>query len=208
MATRASLAATIADDLDRSDLTTQIDAAISDAVARYESERFVFNEAQNITHTFSSSVDVVLMTELPVYFVKIDRFRMRYAGSQNLSDLIPRDYQWLMDGQDAKALCRPLEYCIYANALNFDSLPDQSYVGIIDGVRRLASATSTASDAGAWFNDARNLIRARAKVDLNINVIRDAEEAVRMQAVEDREYRMLKQKLNTRASGRVRPTEF
>ncbi len=206
MATLADLRARIADDLDRSDLTSQIDAAIRDAVEHYESERFVFNEVVGATATFSSSVDSIPLASLPVAFTRVDRIRIDDGGA-DLVDLVPRDYAWLMAAQDARAVARPVEYCIYADRIQLDSRPDRDYAAILDGVRRISTA-SAATDSSAWFNDGKRLVRARAKAELYAHVIKEFPQAEAMAAVERREYRALKQKLNTRNSGRVRPTEF
>lgn len=211
MATRANLETRIADDLDRSDLSTQVTAAVTDAIQAYEAERFVFNEADDVSATFSASVDVVLLASLPAYFTRIDRIRMRYSGANNLLNLRARTYTDLMDGQDVKAVAPPLEYCVYAEALQFDSLPDQNYTAVLDGVKRLSpgATNSYASNSTAgWFNEGAALIRARAKVDLYAHVIRDDAEALKMQAVEMREIKALKAKLNARNSGRIKPTQW
>jgi len=211
MPTLLDLIARIGDDLDRIDLNNQITAAITDAIKHYESHRFIFNEAYNISGTLSSSVGSIALTSLAFYPAKIDRIRVKYSGAQNYTELLPRDVDWLMDGQDIKAVCHPLEYCVYAEALQLDSRPDQNYTYIMDGVRRLSTgstASFTVSSSLSWFNEGRLLIRARAKVDLYTHVIRDFEQAQAMAAIEQREYRTLKQALNTRNSGRVRPTEF
>lgn len=207
MATLADLAARIADDLERSDLTTQIATAIKDAVTVYESQRFSFNEVYNQTTTFSTSVDSILLTALPFYPLKLDRVRLKVSGNQNLTDLIPRDYAYLMAGQDVKAVCRPVEYCIYSERLQLDSMPDQNYTAVLDGIKRISTASAN-TDATAWFNEAKNLIRARVKVDLYAHVIKEPDLATQQAAIEQREFRTLKQKLNTHGSGRIRPTEW
>src|SRR5262245_751760 len=126
--TRGDLETRIADDLvDQPVSAAQITAAVTDAIRHYESERFVFNEASNVSVSFSSSVDFMAMSALPVYFVKIDRFRMKYSGGTNLTDLTARDYAWLMAAQDAKSVSRPYEYCIYADKIQFESMPDINY---------------------------------------------------------------------------------
>ena len=206
MATLADLRARIADDLDRSDLSSQIEAAVRDAVEHYEAERFAFNEVVNATATFSSGVDSIPLSSLAVAFTRIDRIRIDDGGS-GLVDLVPRDYAWLMAAQDAGAVARPLEYCIYAERIQLDSRPDRNYPAILDGVRRISTA-SAATGSSAWFNDGRRLVRARAKAELYAHIIKEFPQAQAMAAVEQREYRALKQKLNTRNSGRVRPTEW
>jgi hypothetical protein len=207
MATLGDLRTRIEDDLDRSDLMLQIEQAIRDAVEHYESERFAFSEAVNVTATFSSSADSIPLASLPVYFTKIDRIRLQVSGAQNLTDLVPRDYAWLMGGQDAKAVCRPTEYCVYADQLQLDSRPDRSYIAVLDGVKRISTA-SAATDSSAWFNEGRRLVRARAKADLYAHVVKAFDQAQVMTAMEQREFRALKQKLNARNAGRVRPTEY
>lgn len=215
--TRNDLETRIADDLVDAPVTAaQITAAVTDAIKNYESQRFSFNEVTAVTHTFSASNDVVPLTNIltgaaATYFVKIDRLRMRYSGAQNLTDLYPRDYAWLMRGQDVKAVTRPLEYCIYAEAINFDSMPDQAYVGVIDGVKRLSTTISNSfstSSSVSWFTDGALLIRYRAERDLLANIVRDSDEAMKKATLEDGEFRRLKQRMNTRNSGRVRPTTF
>ena len=215
--TRATLEARIADDLVDAPVTsTQITDAVSDAIRHYETQRFSFNEAGNVTHTFSASNDVVPLTNIlagaaATYFVKIDRLRMQYSGAQNLTDLYPRDYDWLMDSQDAKSVTRPLEYCVYAEAINFDAIPDQAYVGVIDGVKRLSTTSSNSfstSSSVSWFTDGALLLRYRAERDLLINIARDDDEAAKKVALEMDELKRLRQRLNTRNSGRIRPTSF
>lgn len=210
--TRAALETRIADDLVDAPVTsTQITDAVTDAIKFYEDTRLAFNEVQNVSHTFSISNDVVLLTALPVYFTRIDRLRMPYSGAQNLTELTKRTYDDIMDAQDAKSIARPLEYCIYAEAINFDSMPNQTYVGILDGVKRLSTGATNSfstSSSIAWFTDGANLIRYHAEVDLLANIVRDDEEATKKQMLEKRELDKLRTKLNARGSGRVRPTEF
>lgn len=216
--TRSALETRIADDLvDTAATAAQITDAVTDAIKYYEADRFTFNEAQNVTHTFSASNDVVPLTNIltgaaATYFVKIDRFRMQYNGAtSNLTDLTPRDYGWLMSSQDAKSISRPLQYCIYADAISFDVVPQAAYVGVLDGVKRLSTTSSNSfstSSSASWFTDGANLIRYHAERDLLANVVRDDDEALKKSRLEQDEYARLKRRLNTRNSGRVRPTEF
>ncbi len=207
MATLADLSGRIQDDLDRADLALQIGQAIRDAVEHYESERFAFNEVGNVTATFNSGADAIPLASLPVYFTKIDRIRLQVSDAPTLTDLIPRDYAWLMAGQDAKVICRPVEYCVYGEQLQLDSRPDQAYLAVLDGVRRISTA-SAATDSSAWFNEGRHLLRARAKADLYAHVVKALDQAQVMTALEQRAFRALKQKLNAQNAGRIRPTVY
>lgn len=211
--TRASLETLIADDLVDAPVTAaQITAAVDDAIEAMSATRFKFNEAAAVSVTFSSSVDTVAMSALPVYFTKIDRLRIRVStNTQDLQDLTPRDYSWLMDGQDVKTLARPIEYCIYADAIQFDSRLDQNYTGVVDGIKRLSPGSTNSystSSSVSWFTEGKNVIRYRAERDLLANVVRDDGEAQKKQLLLDDELRTQRQKINARNSGRVRPTSW
>jgi hypothetical protein len=177
MTTRSDIEAQIADDLARSDLTSQITAAVNTAIRSYRFERLGFNEAYKVTATLSSSADTLALTSLSVRFRKLDRVRLvRDAG--DYLDLYHRDYDWIMSRQDVRVLCQPVEYAIYNSYIHFDSLADQDYALLLDGIKELgtaASASYSAQDATAWFNDARELIRHRAKREVYANVLKDME---------------------------------
>jgi len=211
MTTRSDIEAQIADDLARSDLTSQITAAVTAAIRAYRFERLGFNEAYKVTATLSVSADVMLLPSLSVRFRKLDRIRLvRTAG--DYLDLYHRDYDWIMSRQDVRVVCQPIEYAVYNNAIHFDSMSDQNYTLLLDGIKELgtaASASYSAQDATAWFNDARELIRHRAKREVYANVLKDMELAAAAGAAEKEAHRIIKAELGEQIStGGIRPTEF
>ena len=210
MATRSTIEAQIADDLARGDLTGQITAAVDTAIRSYRFERLGFNEAYKVTATLSVSADVLPFTSLSVRFRKMDRIRLiRNAG--DYLDLYHRDYDWIMSRQDVRVLCQPVEYAIYNNTIHFDSLADQTYTLLIDGLQELgnASASYSAGDSSQWFNDGRELIRHRAKREIYANILKDMELAAASGAAEKDALRTLKAEIGEQNStGFIRPTEF
>ena len=210
-ATRSDIEAQIADDLARSDLTSQITAAVNTAIRAYRFERLGFNEAYKVTATASISADVLALSDISVRFRKIDRIRIVRTSGDYL-DLYHRDYDWIMSRQDVRVTCEPSEYAIYNNAIHFDSLADQTYTLYIDGIKELGSAASasySAGDGSAWFNDARELIRHRAKREVYANVLKDMEMAAAAGAAEKEALNIIKSELNSAVStGFIRPTEF
>lgn len=208
MTARSDLAAQIADDLMRSDLSTQIETAIDYAVRAYERDRFWFNEAKGVTVTLSVSTSFIDLSAFPYTFFDFDIVRLPLSGN-TYSELLPRDAGLVMTWQMDGLVARPSEYCIYANAMHFDSVADASYALLVDGVRSLyVSATASATNI-AWFTDARDLIRARAKKDLFMHVIMDTPPAqtAAMHAAEDMAYRFLKGRTNRlKSTGHLRPT--
>lgn len=210
MTTRSDIEAQIADDLARSDLTSQITAAVNTAIRSYRFERLGFNEAYRVTATLSTSADTMALTGLSVRLRKIDRLRIVRAAGDYL-DLYHRDYDWVMSRQDVRVLCQPAEYAIYNNSIHFDSMADQNYTLYLDGIKELGntSASYSAADASAWFNDARELIRHRAKRELYANVLKDMELAAVAGAAEKEALNTIKSEMNQQIStGFIRPTEF
>jgi len=208
MSTFSVLAAKIADDLARSDLTDQINAAILEAIRFYEGERFSFNEANNRTVTLSSSVTYIEFSALPERFIEIDRVRLA-LGSGSYYDLEQRSYVDLMYGQDAQATGQPIEWGIYADRLQFDTEANQNYTLVLDGLKSLgntASNTYTVSSSVSWFTAGQDLIRAAAKRSVYAHVIKDMEQAVIASQAEALALNMLKGKASQRGAGYVVPT--
>jgi hypothetical protein len=211
MTTRSDIEAQIADDLARSDLASQITAAVNTAIRSYRFERLGFNEAYKVTATLSTSADVMTLASISVRFRKLDRVRIVRAAGDYL-DLYHRDYDWIMFRQDVRVVCQPVEYAVYNSAIHFDSMADQDYTLLLDGLKELGSAASasySAGDTSAWFNDARELIRHRAKRELYANVLKDMELAAAAGAAEKEALRILKAEIGEQIStGFIRPTEF
>jgi hypothetical protein len=210
MTTRSDIEAEIADDLARTDLTSQITAAVNTAIRSYRFERLGFNEAYKVTATLSTSADVMTLASISVRFRKLDRLRIVRAAGDYL-DLYHRDYDWIMSRQDVRVVCQPAEYAVYNNAIHFDSMADQDYTILLDGIKELGnpSASYSAGDTSAWFNDGRELIRHRAKRELYANVLKDMELAAAAGAAEKEAHRIIKAELGEQIStGFIRPTEF
>lgn len=209
--TRTQLEAKIADDLIRSDLTTQITDAVEIAIKAYEDEPFWFNTVFRTSATLSSSVAFIALSSLTTRFLDFNRIRVTTSGNSEI-DLYRRDYRWIMTRQDDPTYAIPLEYCIYDEKLMFDSYADQDRTLHMDGIVSLGSTASdsySAGDTTAWFNEARELIRHRARREIYMHVLKDGDLAGSAKIAEDDAFNTLKSKTNQRAStGFLRPTEF
>jgi len=211
MSTRAALEAIIADDLDRSDLTTQITAAVATAIRFHEHDRYWFNTVYAATATLSSSTAFIPFADIPHRFLEIDRIRL-VRGGNYYPEIIQRDRQWLFDRQDIIVYTEPLEFAIYNEKIQFDSYANQTWPLRIDGLISLGNTASNSfstSSSVAWFGAARDLIRAEAKKDLLIHVIKDPEQAVAMGVMAKGVKDILKSKTNQFAStGQIRPVDW
>jgi hypothetical protein len=217
--TRADLEAQIADDLARSDLTDQITLATDWALQYYQDDRFYFNELAHASVTLSSSIDYIALASppMPYRFQKIDRLRIEItssasAATQTYYEVAPQDYASIMESQDNRAFSRPCYYCVYGDQIVFDVAADTNYTLNIDGVIHLGSAASasfSSGDTGAWFNDARELIRSAVKRNLYGHVIKDDRMAAMCVEAEQDAYSMLKgQTTRKKSTGKVRPNYF
>lgn len=210
-ATRTIVEAEIADDLQRNDLSTQITKAVDTAIRAYEEDRFFFNEAYSVSATLSSSVCFIAQSVLPTRFAKLDRVRV-VRSSTFFDEIYKRDYAWIMAQQDIVTRGAPYEYCIYNEKLQFDNYADINYTLILDGIKSLgntASDTYSTGSAVAWFNEARELIRHRAKREIYMHVLKDANLAAMAKLAEQEAFDTLKGKTNARvATGIIRASDF
>lgn len=210
--TKADTLAQVADDLARTDLTTQINDACNWALQYYQDDRFWFNEVVHASATLSSSLDFMVLTQppMPYRFQKIDRLRIELNGVYY--DLIARDYESIMAYQDIRVFTRPCEYCVHANAIQFDTGADQNYTLNIDGLIHLGSSSTasfSAADTSEWFNAANELIRSAIKRNLYGHVMKDDRMASMAVAAEQDAYSMLKGRTTRlKSTGQIRPVQF
>ena len=169
---------------DRSDLTTQIKSAIQTAIAKWERERFYFNEV-NDTNGFStvsgkeyySESDYALIGSM----VHIDKIHA--LVSNNRYTLEPRTWQYIEDYAVNPTVQAPptglSDYAYYGKTLRFYPIPDGIYPITLSGTRRFTTLSAD-TDTNIWTQDAEALIRCEAKLDLYLNVLKDAEQAALM----------------------------
>jgi hypothetical protein len=184
MTTLATLKARIADDLRRSDLTSQIASAIRDAIKRWEGERFWFNEKRfrlttmagteeyAIPATLTNTDDTALATGEDL--LAIDDVTILY-GSDSYR-LYERSDQWLNDYQAPASTYQgtPDHYGVYANKIRIGPIPDAAYTITVSGLARL-STLSAGTDTNAWTDEAESLTRHQALAEIFRTVLRDGD---------------------------------
>lgn len=168
----------------RSDLTTQIQNAIQTAVAKWERVRFYFNEINDINgfstvtgQEYYGASDYALIGTM----AHIDK--LHALVSNNRYTLEPRTWQYIEDTAVNPSSFSPpsglSDYCYYAKKIRFYPIPDGVYPITLSGTQRL-SALVNSGDSNAWTQDAEALIRCEAKLDIYLNVIKNAEKAQSM----------------------------
>ena len=211
MTTLGTMMDRIADELDRTDMTSQIQQAIKTAISKYERKRFYFNEARSLTFTtvdgqeFYTSADA---TDIP-NLLFIDNVKLTISSSDKI-DLDRADYSELeyLSTNSTTDEGQPTCYAYYAKQLRLYPIPDAAYAVRVSGVFALSDLSATA-DTNAWMTDAEALIRSRAKREIFTHVIRDVEGAQAMAQAEAEELQSLNQATNARSStGTILPMEF
>lgn len=210
MTTLAVMKARIATEMRRADLTDQIAAAITTAIAAYQSERFIFSESlattfntvagqQNYTSAAHSNIpnlyaiDYVAMT-VGSTVTMLDRY-----DQETIDDLT----------NNQSAVGEPYAYSYYNFSINLYPIPGQVYPVRI-AAHILRSVPLTDEEAGnPWMTSAERLIRSRAKLELGLHVTFDDQLVARMATAIAEAESELKGRSNRQvAIGRIVPTQF
>lgn len=218
MTTLTIMKARIASELRRSDLTTQIAAAISTAIAAYEHERFLFSESREITFPTVAAQDFYDADDLAILgrILKLD-YVMAEIGSTfyELDALSPADIERL-DSSTTTNTGQPLGYTYYQQQLRLYPIPADAYTMRIGAQVRIAEPASDSETANPWMTTAERLIRSRAKYELYEHVLMDRIKAASFNPEKEAgptydAYRQLKRRTNTltqQSDWAVCPTEF
>ncbi len=159
----------MADDLNRTDLTSQIQQQILLAIEHYKSERFWFNET---TTTLTATVSQSYITA-PTDIISIDDFYITIS-TRNIR-MYPTNLNRIIEFR-ATTNGRPLAYCYYQNRFELDRPSDSAYSMPLYYIKQLA-ALSSGSDTNGWTTDGEDLIVFRAEKMLYANVIKSTDKA-------------------------------
>jgi hypothetical protein len=174
----AQMKARISDELARDDLTSQIAYAINDAIAFYQSDRFAFNESRDLTFSTvaaQAEYGAAANSNIPTLFA-FD-YLILYLGSipWPIRRATPYDIEILQ--QNGLVSGQPYLYAYYNKKIRLAPVPDAVYSMRIAGQITYAAPATDTEASNPWMTDAEKLIRARAKYELAINVLKDMEMA-------------------------------
>jgi hypothetical protein len=210
--TLAIMKARIADELARSDLTSQIAYAITDAIAAYTGERWWFNESRTSVsfstvdgtefYTSSDDADIanIRRIDYAVLYVGNDVRKLEYNSPETMEYLSANGTQ---EGT-------PWSYGWYDNKIRFYPVPDAVYTVRIAAHVKVAAPASDGEANNPWMTDAERLIRSRAKMELALHVLKDDDTAARMAEAVKEAWSDLKSTTNQlfAGDGRIRAMEF
>lgn len=210
MTTQTIMKARIADELARSDLTSQIAYAITDAIERYQSDRFWFNESRDVTFSTVASQE---------YYTSSD--------SASIPDIYAIDYVAMTVGSNVQILRReppivlerlsdngtqtgePHSFAYFQKKIRLYPVPSAVYAVRVSGHVKVAAPASDGEASNVWMIDAERLIRARVKLELATHVLKDVELAAAMGQAVTEAYDQLKGRTNRQlGSGSIQSVAF
>lgn len=209
MTTLALLKAEIADDLERSDLTTEIAAEIPRAIRHYQTRRFWFNESRDETFStvsgqrlYSSSDDAAIPK-----FITLDQVTLLYGTSlEDLERIQPREWEGLVANG---ATGRPTCWTYFNRQIGLYVIPDAAYTVRLIGHIMLDAPASDSETGNLWMTEAFDLLRARVCAMLYLRKLRRPDLAQGHRLVEEDELKRMHIESASRiGTGYIIPTEF
>lgn len=214
MANYGDMIGRIADELDRADLTvTEIPQGIQSAIGFYERKYFYFTSGpQSFTFStaigreyYTSSDNAAIATSPNIYRINGTFFGLRRPLHKQQWEYIDN----ISTIPQSKAM--PVDWAYNGEQIRLYPIPDNVYVLTCASTGRPVRPSAN-SDAGVWMNDAEALIRTKAKLYLQLNVIRASDmeaEVMMMKQQEKDEFAALAEETRSReATGVVSPSRF
>lgn len=212
--TLGQMKADIADELGRSDLTSQIAAKIAEAIDFYQSERFAFSESRDTTFSTSTGQEFYGDATTPVAVAGISTLQfidyvILYIGSIPWPIARRTDTEIEVLNQNGLMRGQPWNWAYYNQQLRLGPVPDAVYSMRIAAHRYVAPPANDTETGNPWMTQAEKLIRCYAKYLLFMHKIRNLDMAEAMAVEVTQAFDKLKGRANKLVGrGIVAPMEF
>lgn len=206
MSTFLEMQQRIADDLNRTDLTTQIKKAITRAILYYQKEPFWFKET---SATFSTVANQKAYSTTDTSITDISRIHLVEATINSANyELDAHDIKWVESKNPNNAIGVPTDYAWWQSKFYIYLVPNAIYT-ITIWYTKLYTALSADSDANDWTVYAEDLIEARARAWIYARILKDADNAIIAKQEENESLAALREiSEGYIPQGRVPPTQF
>lgn len=208
MSTLIQMRTRIADDINRSDLDTQINKAINRAIEYYSKKiRFWFNEKTATFNTVASQFNYGSADGIPTDNMEIDYVKLAISGSNNVP-LTPRTYDYIQTANVGNLTGTPTDYAYYKENFWLYPVPNAALTITVSYVKNY-TALSADADTNDFTEEAEDLIESRAEWWLYNRVIKDYEAAQVAKAEElEALTTLLQETVRITKSGKVRASSF
>lgn len=181
MATFGELQELVRRDIERTDISADGNASLADDTIKYyllaameffQTESFTFNQASTTLSITASSETVAL----PSDFAQFTSWRITTSGYE--TELCRINYPEIenMRVYDTTRYSKPTYFAIYGDNLEVFPTPSSTLSSKFSYIKKTA-LPSADSDSGAWVNEARMLIAAKAKEYIYTFTLEDVEQA-------------------------------
>jgi hypothetical protein len=202
----------IADQIARSDLTTQIAECINDAILFYQPHRFIFSEGRDtslstvIGQEFYGVADDILLGLNGLF--EFDYITVTIGTAQfDLPRYQPEDIELL--SQSGTQMGQPQCYSYYNYQMRLYPVPSAVYPLTIAAHQRIAPPAADNTTGNPWMVDGAQLILSRAKYQIALHYTQDMDEAQRMTAAVTEAFDEILARTNLLAgTGLIRPTNW
>jgi hypothetical protein len=212
MTTLAVLKAQIADDIARPDLTSQISAAIVQAIDFYKEERLFFTDTRDETFATvadQSTYDVDDDAAIPL-FIKVDAMFIEDSDGISYGPLDRLDQKVMERLLDSSAATgRPESWSYFNQQFFFHPIPDDAYTVRPIGQIEVVAPDTDIVTGNLWMTRGFELIRCAVKANLYVHTIKEDGPAAVFAISAERQLGMLRRDTSKRTStGRIVPTSF
>jgi hypothetical protein len=207
MSTLSAIRSNIADSLNRSDLSTQIDRAINRAIVFYRSQRFYFNETSGTFVTVADQESYGTADGIPSTINNINRVELTVTSTYK-PELIRRTFNYVRKLNGFVAKGQPYDYAWYQQKFYLSPIPNAVYTVTVYFNKNYAELTLDA-DTNDFLTEAKDLIEARSEWWIAKKILKDDELAAA--AKEDEKEALLSLRIRTDrylTSSTLQPTCF
>lgn len=203
--------------LNRSDLTTEIQASIQSAIYHYQKDKFWFSEEDDTAQTVAGQPSL----GLPDDFGYVDGMTILFSAGTLPIRMRRVDWSVMQDcgANSTVSPGMPTEYAIYADQFWFWPTPNSAYTLTL--YHNFFNAPPTLSDDTAVWTDQQGgeeLIRSRAVADIKCHILQADTAKMEMSSVAGEGYFSMRERIahkrllsftNQRiSSGYIRPYSF
>ena len=199
--TLLELKAQIADDLNRSDMTSQIANAISSAISFYSATRWWWLFGRATAETVADQAFYAVPTDM----MSTDTLLITISTSKDPLDHVEYDD---IDSIDSGLYTgQPDRWAYYQDQIRLYPIPDDAYTLTLSYHKKLEDLED--SESNAWTTTAKDLIRYRALAEIYTTILKDDAMASKSVMDEGRVFSEL-QTLNVMRSAprRIRKTSW
>lgn len=195
MTTLGTMLTRIENEINRSDIDSNIYDAVISAIAFFEPQQFYFNQAAPATVTTTADQRYTLLSGISDFLYPLS---LRVTDTANqYRYLEPMTFSEIEMMYTSDSITGFLyNYAVYAERFYWWLIPDAAYTVTVNYIKSLTrpSSSSDTTYTSAWMTDAEAMIRAKAKFYIYSDVLKNNEEAQKFEAISQREKRVLDEK--------------